>query len=169
MDIQKQRIRELREYAKEKREALAQRQQNEIESLENLYPLNYAYLLTKTIFNRLVASISAAPSGPVWFHRLISQNGAESYCQTGNENLQLVLLRNELKNNCASCVSRDLNWIKIRGSHTIHGIYVPFYKTSLPWVGEKRNMFSFPYCARGLSRGELSNRLYLFWVSVHIT
>ena len=41
LDIQKQRIRELREYAKEKREALAQRQQNEIESLENLYPLNY--------------------------------------------------------------------------------------------------------------------------------
>lgn len=40
MDIQKQRIRELREYAKEKREALAQRQQNEIESLENLYPLS---------------------------------------------------------------------------------------------------------------------------------
>ena len=38
LDIQKQRIRELREYAKEKREALAQRQQNEIESLENLYP-----------------------------------------------------------------------------------------------------------------------------------
>ena len=28
----------LREYAKEKREALAQKQQNEIESLENLYP-----------------------------------------------------------------------------------------------------------------------------------
>lgn len=108
LDIQKQRIRELREYAKEKREALAQRQQNEIESLENLYPLNYAYLLTKTILNRLVASISAAPSGPVWFHRLISQNGAESYGQTGNENLQLVLLRNELKNNCASWVSRDL-------------------------------------------------------------
>lgn len=40
MDIQKQRIRELREYAKEKREALAQRQQNEIKSLENLYPLS---------------------------------------------------------------------------------------------------------------------------------
>ena len=40
MDIQKQRIRELREYAKEKREALAQKQQNEIESLENLYPLS---------------------------------------------------------------------------------------------------------------------------------
>ena len=35
------------------------------------------------------------------------------------------------------------HWIKIRGSHTIHGIYVPFCKTSLPWVGEKRNMFSF--------------------------
>lgn len=40
LDIQKQRIRELREYAKEKREALAQKQQNEIESLENLYPLS---------------------------------------------------------------------------------------------------------------------------------
>ena len=39
LDIQKQRIRELREYAKEKREALAQRQQDDIESLENLYPL----------------------------------------------------------------------------------------------------------------------------------
>lgn len=66
------------------------------------------YLRTKTLFNSLVGSISAAPSGPVWFHRLISQNGAENYGQTGNENLQLVLLRNELKNNCASCVSRDL-------------------------------------------------------------
>ena len=40
LDIQKQRIREVREYAKEKREALAQKQQNEIESLENLYPLS---------------------------------------------------------------------------------------------------------------------------------
>ena len=57
------------------------------------------YLLTK-IFNRLVGSISAARvSGPVEFQRLISQTGAESYGQTGNKNLQLVLLRNELKNN----------------------------------------------------------------------
>ena len=103
LDIQKQRIRELREYAKEKREALAQRQQNEIESLENLYPLNYAYLLTK-MFNKPVGSISAALSGPVEFQRFISQTGAESYGQTGNKKQ----LRNELKNNfCASCVNTD--------------------------------------------------------------
>lgn len=44
LDIQKQRIRELREYAKEKREALAQRQQNEIESLENFYRDQFAML-----------------------------------------------------------------------------------------------------------------------------
>lgn len=44
LDIQKQRIRELREYAKEKREALAQKQQNEIESLENFYRDQFALL-----------------------------------------------------------------------------------------------------------------------------
>jgi len=44
LDIQKQRIRELREYAKEKREALAQKQQNEIESLENFYRDQFAML-----------------------------------------------------------------------------------------------------------------------------
>nr|XP_058972324.1 uncharacterized protein LOC131798640 isoform X2 [Pocillopora verrucosa] len=44
LEIQKQRIRELREYAKEKRETLAQRQQNEIESLENFYRDQFAML-----------------------------------------------------------------------------------------------------------------------------
>lgn len=44
LDIQKQRIRELREYAKEQRETLAQRQQNEIESLENFYRDQFAML-----------------------------------------------------------------------------------------------------------------------------
>ncbi|XP_068672596.1 centrosomal protein of 95 kDa-like isoform X1 [Montipora foliosa] len=44
LDIQKQRIRELREYAKEKREALAEKQQNEIESLENFYRDQFALL-----------------------------------------------------------------------------------------------------------------------------
>lgn len=44
LDIQKQRIRELREYAKEKREALAERQQNEIASLENFYRDQFALL-----------------------------------------------------------------------------------------------------------------------------
>ncbi|XP_067044214.1 centrosomal protein of 95 kDa-like [Acropora muricata] len=44
LEIQKQRIRELREYAREKREALAQRQQNDIESLENFYRDQFAML-----------------------------------------------------------------------------------------------------------------------------
>ncbi|XP_070579944.1 centrosomal protein of 95 kDa-like isoform X2 [Ptychodera flava] len=37
LEIQKSRIKELRSYAREKREALAKRQQNEIDSLENYY------------------------------------------------------------------------------------------------------------------------------------
>lgn len=50
LHIQKQRIHELREYAKEKREAMAQKQQNEIESLENLYPLSCIVLSTSFQF-----------------------------------------------------------------------------------------------------------------------
>ena len=53
LEIQKQRIRELREYAKEKRETLAQRQQNEIESLENLYPLFRTRFLVFSLLRNL--------------------------------------------------------------------------------------------------------------------
>ncbi|XP_077980489.1 centrosomal protein of 95 kDa-like [Glandiceps talaboti] len=49
LDIQKGRIKELRSYAKEKREALAKRQQDEIDSLENYY---------KDQFNMLAETIS---------------------------------------------------------------------------------------------------------------
>ncbi|XP_032221052.2 centrosomal protein of 95 kDa isoform X2 [Nematostella vectensis] len=44
LDIQKHRVRELRQYAREKREALAQRQQNEIDSLENYYRDQFSML-----------------------------------------------------------------------------------------------------------------------------
>ncbi|XP_071965178.1 uncharacterized protein [Antedon mediterranea] len=44
LQIQKNRIRELRKYAKEKREEMAEQQQNEIESLENYYSNQFAML-----------------------------------------------------------------------------------------------------------------------------
>ena len=35
------------------------------------------------------------------------------------------------------------DWIKLRGSHAIHGSYVTCSKTSLPWAGKTRNMYRF--------------------------
>ncbi|XP_006816335.1 centrosomal protein of 95 kDa-like [Saccoglossus kowalevskii] len=48
LDIQKNRIKELRKYAREKREALARRQQDEIDSLENYYHDQFG-MLSETI------------------------------------------------------------------------------------------------------------------------
>ena len=48
-----------------------------------------------------------------------------------------------------SCVTLTSDWIKLRGSHSIHGIYVTCCKTNLPWAGKMRlstfcNNFSQP-------------------------
>ena len=35
------------------------------------------------------------------------------------------------------------DWIKLRGSHAIHGSYITCCKTSLPWAGKTCNMYRF--------------------------
>ena len=37
-----------------------------------------------------------------------------------------------------SCVTLTSDWIKLRGSHFIHGIYVTCRKANLPWAGKMR-------------------------------
>ena len=48
-----------------------------------------------------------------------------------------------------SCVTLTFDWIKLRGSHFIHGIHVTCRKANLPWAGKMRlstfcNNFSQP-------------------------
>ena len=37
-----------------------------------------------------------------------------------------------------SCMTLTSDWIKLRGSHFTHGIYVTCRKTNLPWAGKVR-------------------------------
>ena len=61
----------------------------------------------------------------------------KSYVARFTTHVQTCLATNQV---FASCGILTSDWLKLRGSHTIHGIYVTRCKTSLLWAGKTGNI-----------------------------
>ena len=69
----------------------------------------------------------------------------KSYVARFTTHVQTCLATNQV---FASCGILTSDWLKLRGSDAIHGIYVTRCKTSLPWAGKTGNISCTDFVAK---------------------